>query len=74
MLDQRASIAIKDLPDFLKPDEVAAYLGVSRNTIYRWCKAGDIESIKVRKTLLIQKSTLLDWIAEQERASCSSQL
>jgi excisionase family DNA binding protein len=60
------------MPELLKPDEVAAYLGVSRNTIYRWCKSGDIESIKVRKTLRIQKSTLIDWIAEQERASCNS--
>ncbi|MEK5419421.1 helix-turn-helix domain-containing protein [Paenibacillus sp. FSL L8-0708] len=70
MLDQRGNVALNDLPSFLKPDEVAAYLGVSRNTVYRWCKAGDIESVKVRKTLRIQKSTLLGWIDKQEKASC----
>lgn len=72
MLDQQPFTAINNLPNFLKPDEVATYLGVSRNTVYRWCKAGDIESVKVRKTLRIQKSTLLEWIAKQERASCAS--
>ncbi|KAA1181068.1 helix-turn-helix domain-containing protein [Paenibacillus sp. B2(2019)] len=55
-----------------KPEEVAEYLGVTRNTIYRWCNEGDIPSIKVRKVRRIQKSTLLAWIEEQERASCLS--
>ncbi|WP_375105306.1 helix-turn-helix domain-containing protein [Paenibacillus sp. RS8] len=72
MIDQRVSVGINKLPEFLKPDEVAAYLGVSRNTVYRWCKAGEIESVKVRKTLRIQKTTLLGWIAKQERASVES--
>lgn len=72
MSDQQEALKTSTLPEFLKPEEVAAYLGVSRNTIYRWCRSGDIESVKVRKTLRIQKSKLLHWIAEQERASCSS--
>jgi len=64
---------IADLPEICTPDQVAEYLGVTRNTIYRWCNDGDIPSIKVRKVRRIQKSTLLDWIAEQERASCLSE-
>ncbi|QUL57527.1 helix-turn-helix domain-containing protein [Paenibacillus tritici] len=62
----------EDLPEICTPDQVADYLGVTRNTVYRWCKEGDIPSIKVRKVRRIQKSTLIDWIAKQERASCSS--
>lgn len=72
MSSLRERLKADDLPELLKPEEVADYLGVSRNTVYRWCRSGDIESIKVRKIIRIQKSTLLHWIAEQERASCSS--
>ncbi|MEK3699306.1 MULTISPECIES: helix-turn-helix domain-containing protein [unclassified Paenibacillus] len=62
----------EDLPEICTPEQVADYLGVTRNTVYRWCKEGDIPSIKVRKVRRIQKSTLIDWIEKQEKASCSS--
>ncbi|OME07903.1 MULTISPECIES: helix-turn-helix domain-containing protein [Paenibacillus] len=65
---------LTNLPEICTPEQIAEYLGVTRNTVYRWCKEGDIPSIKVRKVRRIQKSTLIHWIAEQERASCSSQV
>lgn len=59
-----------ELPEICTPEQVADYLGVSRNTIYRWCAERDIPSIKVRKVRRIQKCTLLKWIDDQERESC----
>ncbi|MCM3128985.1 helix-turn-helix domain-containing protein [Paenibacillus provencensis] len=60
---------LTEMPEICTPEQVADYLGVSRNTIYRWCSKGDIPSIKVRKVRRIQKSTLLKWIEDQEKVS-----
>ncbi|MNC50994.1 Helix-turn-helix domain protein [compost metagenome] len=61
-----------DLPEICTPDQVAEYIGVSRNTIYAWCNSGDLESIKIRKVRRIRKTTLLAWLDEREKASCIS--
>lgn len=68
-MNQRLAIRESELPEFLKPHEVAEFLGVSRNTIYRWCKSGELEKVKVRNTLRIKKSTLLSWVTARERGA-----
>lgn len=60
-----------DLPEICTPEQVADYLGVSRNTIYRWCADGDIPSIKVRKVRRIKKSSLMKWIEKREQEAVS---
>ncbi|MEK3864746.1 helix-turn-helix domain-containing protein [Paenibacillus sp. FSL R5-0636] len=65
---------IETLPEICTPEEVAEYLNVARSTIYAWCASGDLPSIKMRKVIRIRKAALLEWIAEHERASCSSQV
>lgn len=63
---------ISSLPEICTPEQIAKYLGVARSTVYAWCASGDIPSIKIRKVRRIQKSTLQEWMAEQERASVES--
>ncbi|MEK5415851.1 helix-turn-helix domain-containing protein [Paenibacillus sp. FSL L8-0708] len=65
---------IANLPEICTPEQVAEYLSVARSTIYAWCASGELPSIKIRKVLRIRKAALLEWIAEHERASCSSQV
>lgn len=60
-----------DLPEICTPEQVADYLGVSRNTIYRWCAEGDIPSIKVRKVRRIKKSSLMKWLEDRENDAVS---
>lgn len=60
-----------DLPEICTPEQVADYLGVSRNTIYRWCAEGDIPSIKVRKVRRIKKSSLMKWLEDRENNAVS---
>lgn len=60
-----------DLPEICTPEQVADYLGVSRNTIYRWCAEGDIPSIKVRKVRRIKKSSLMKWLEDHENDAVS---
>lgn len=64
---------LSNLPEICTPEQVAKYLGVTRNTVYRWCGDGDIPSIKIRKVRRIQRSTLITWIAEREQASTASE-
>lgn len=60
-----------DLPEICTPEQVAEFLGVSRNTIYRWCAEGDIPSIKVRKVRRIKKSSLMKWLEDRENNAVS---
>lgn len=46
---------IKSLPAkaLLRPDEVADFFRISRNTIYAWIDSGDLKAFKVRGTIRI---------------------
>jgi hypothetical protein len=52
-------------------DAIAAFLGLPRRAIYHSAAKGDLPVFRLGETILARKSTLLDWIASQERLSAA---
>lgn len=52
-----------DLPDkaLLRPDEVAAYLDVTRKTIYQWISLGKLEAVKLSRIIRIPRESVLSF-------------
>ena len=50
---------LEDLPELLTPMEVRAFLGLSRNTIYRMIESGELPSRRFRQRLFVPKAALL---------------
>jgi excisionase family DNA binding protein len=49
--------------------EAAAMLGVSEWVVYDWARKKLIPHIKVGKRVLFRRSSILQWLDEQEKAS-----
>ena len=49
--------------EFYKPSELARFLGVSKMTIYRYIKKGEIKVARLGKTILIPKQEFEKWKA-----------
>jgi len=49
--------------------EAAEMLGVSEWTVYDWTRKKYIPHIKVGKRVLFRRSSILQWLDEQEQAS-----
>jgi excisionase family DNA binding protein len=47
-----------DLPDRLLVDEAAHYLGVTKDTIYRWVREGRLRNVGFGKIIQIPKECL----------------
>ena len=47
------------LPEFLRVEEAAAWLGVSKNCIYEACTSGAMASVRVGRLLRVPKAALL---------------
>ena len=43
----------QDLPEILKPTEVAEFLCIHKNTVYKLIKRGDLPAFRVGKSLRI---------------------
>lgn len=63
---------LKDLPALLTAEQAADYLGVSRSAIYSWCRAKKMPGIKLNGTWRVRKEAFVEWLNEQERASCGT--
>jgi PTS system nitrogen regulatory IIA component len=50
----------------LKIREVAALLGVSDKTVYRWIKAGAIPAYRVHDQYRVNRMELLEWVTSQK--------
>lgn len=50
-------------------DETAAYLGVSRNTVYAEAQAGNLPTIRIRKRIFVVRELLDSMIVTKARAS-----
>ena len=50
---------MEDLPELLTPMEVRAFLGLSRNTIYRMIESGELPSRRFRQRIFVSKKALL---------------
>ncbi|MFA5378632.1 MAG: helix-turn-helix domain-containing protein [Dehalococcoidia bacterium] len=61
------------LPDkeLLRPDEVAAYLGVDRKTVYLWVQLGKLEAVKYERLIRIPREAV---IKKGEPAAISQKL
>lgn len=51
--------------------EVAEYLGVSVDSIYKMVREKQIPHFRVRRTILFSKKAIDKWVEEQERESVS---
>lgn len=52
---------------YLRPREVATFLGVSPKTVYSWCKLGRIVAIKPKSLVHILRESALKYIRELKR-------
>ena len=53
--------------DLLSAEDVASYLGVGPITVYRWCKEGGLQCIKLGKHWRIRREALEDFLKQRER-------
>jgi excisionase family DNA binding protein len=56
------------MPDrgLLKPAEVAAFLGVSAKTVYRWCDMGLMESVRLNRSVRVPKASVVNFLHCQD--------
>jgi excisionase family DNA binding protein len=55
-----AIVRLDDLPELLTPEDCAAVLRVSRNSMYELLKTGAVPSLKYGRLIRIRKSALLE--------------
>lgn len=55
-----------DLPAMLKPTEVAEFLCIHKNTVYKLIRRGDLPAFRVGKSWRIQRNALFHLLDEAE--------
>ena len=55
--------------DLLSAEDVARYFGVGQITVYRWCKEGRLQCIKVGKHWRIRREALEDFLSQHEHST-----
>ena len=55
--------------DLLSAEDVARYFGVGHMTVYRWCKEGRLQCIKLGKHWRIRREALEDFLRQHERST-----
>jgi excisionase family DNA binding protein len=51
---------LEELPDAMRVEDAAAFLGISRNTAYAAVKSGEIPSSRFGKRIVVSKRALLE--------------
>ncbi|RJS60149.1 helix-turn-helix domain-containing protein [Bacillus sp. PK3_68] len=51
----------------LTPQQMAEYLGVTRETVYRMVRKNEIPHFKIRSRIFFSKETIDAWIRKQEQ-------
>ena len=46
---------------YVRPDEVADYLYISKSTVYVWCQNGSLESSKMNGVLRITRDSVIEF-------------
>src|SRR5215212_5429436 len=54
--------------DLLSAEDVARYFGVGQITVYRWCKEGRLQCIKLGKHWRIRREALEDFLSQHEHS------
>src|ERR671917_191313 len=55
--------------DLLSAEDVARYFGVGQMTVYRWCKEGRLQCIKLGKQWRIRREALEVFLSQHERST-----
>src|SRR5918994_3276796 len=55
--------------DLLSAEDVARYFGVGQMTVYRWCKEGRMQCIKIGKHWRIRREALEAFLSQHERST-----
>jgi excisionase family DNA binding protein len=65
MTERANEFVLDDMPKkkLLKAAEVAAYLGVSAKTVYRWCDMGLMESVKLNRSIRVLRTSVVDFLS-----------
>jgi len=65
MADESNGIVLDDIPRkrLLKATEVAAFLGVSAKTVYRWCDMGLMQSVKLNRSVRVLRASVVDFLS-----------
>jgi excisionase family DNA binding protein len=57
---------------YLTVDDVAAYMNISRKTIYDWCSKGYLPCVKLGRLVRIDKNDLIERLKElKNNSQCS---
>ncbi len=64
-------VTTDDLPEttLLRPDEVAAFLRISKKTVYRWYASGLLNGIKIGKALRIYRKSVIELVHKEKTQS-----
>ena len=65
VLDDTSADGATRLGDLLTVDEVAQYLRIPKNTVYKMTRSGDLRAFKVGKHWRVPRVELGAWIARQ---------
>lgn len=73
MVEGIEEMMLQEIPNrrLLKPGEVAAFLGVSAKTVYRWCEMGLMESIKLNRSVRVLRASVLSFLSYDRGAGLS---
>ena len=58
---------LNEMPEILEISDLMDYLGISRSGAYRLVRKKGFPAIKLLGRYTIQKSSLIKWLARQER-------
>ncbi len=56
---------LADLPQLVRVDEAAIWLGVSRGLVFELCRRGDLRSVRLGRLLRIPREGLTEWLADK---------
>src|ERR671918_740973 len=54
--------------DLLSAEDVARYFGVGKITVYRWCKEGRLQCMKLGKHWRIRREAFEEFLSQHERS------
>lgn len=62
------------MDELLTVDEVAAYLRVSRSTVWRWCQSKKVPAFKIGREWRISWPVLEEIVESQQKAAVAAEL
>jgi len=68
-LDRLPVAAVPGDPEVMDADDVAAFLGLDRKTVYDYAGRGEIPHRRLGKRLLFSRSAIVRWLGECKAAS-----